>query len=218
MKFCTTCGTIVRRNQDRCSECGTIIERGKKPVVAATKEGNRRPEKPLPLNVQPTLNGRTTVSGIADTYRSMTDEEIVRLHGEVYSLTVEAREALLAEIQQRGLTDNRIADNQAQSVLPTRMADSNFAAFTAFFLFPFEKILWSVCLVLWLAGGLPFRFEIMHHSYLWVPYPCRPILATGACPSAAEGWAQSSLAILVPCAPAAVRSTRTRFRPRLRSR
>ena|SRR5208283_5814714 len=60
------------------------------------------------------------------------------------------------------------------------------------------------------AGGLPFRFEVMHRSYPWVPYPCRPILATG--------WAQSSLGAVVPSAPAAARSTRTRFRPHLRSR
>src|SRR5271157_1763096 len=33
-----------------------------------------------------------------------------------------------------------------------------------------------------LAGDLPFRFETMHHSHLWVPHSCRRLLATGACP------------------------------------
>jgi len=39
------------------------------------------------------------------------------------------------------------------------------------------------------AGGLPFRFETMHHSYPWMPNPCRPPSATG--------WAQFSLGVLV---------------------
>ena len=41
----------------------------------------------------------------AQTYRAASDDEIARLHGQVDSLTNDARLALLSEIQRRGLSD-----------------------------------------------------------------------------------------------------------------
>lgn len=44
----------------------------------------------------------------AESYRSLSDEEIAALRSDTDSLTDEARVALLAEIQQRGLSDEEM--------------------------------------------------------------------------------------------------------------
>lgn len=52
------------------------------------------------------------MQNLTETYRSYSDDEIARLHGELDSLTEEARYALLAEIGRRGLKEQEIAKIQ----------------------------------------------------------------------------------------------------------
>ena len=51
---------------------------------------------------------------IAQTYRNSSDDELIRLHADLGSLTDQARFALLAEIQRRNLSDATIAAQQEQ--------------------------------------------------------------------------------------------------------
>jgi hypothetical protein len=46
---------------------------------------------------------------IAETYRKYSNEDLAALHGEMDSLTEEARRTLLSEIQGRGLNDKALA-------------------------------------------------------------------------------------------------------------
>lgn len=51
---------------------------------------------------------------IADTYRAMDDDELVRLHQKPEDLTDEARAALASELSRRGTGNSQIKEKQAQ--------------------------------------------------------------------------------------------------------
>jgi hypothetical protein len=51
---------------------------------------------------------------IAETYRTTPDDDLIRLHADISNLIPEAREALVAEMQRRGLTDNQIVAQEEQ--------------------------------------------------------------------------------------------------------
>ncbi len=48
------------------------------------------------------------------TYRKMSDDELIRLHGDIDSLTNHARSALLSEIKCRKLTDDAITERKGE--------------------------------------------------------------------------------------------------------
>lgn len=51
---------------------------------------------------------------LAETYRTTSNDDLIRLHADISNLTPEAREALRTEIQRRGLTDNQVAEREKQ--------------------------------------------------------------------------------------------------------